>query len=68
MIHLFLADCRWSLWTECKLCEGGDQVRRITRPQGCDKTGVCGRECKDINLTKRACNNKNKCIENHPCK
>ena len=64
VITLIKADCRWSLWTKCKVCEGGNQERRITRKRGCDETGRCGEECKDTNLTKRPCNNKNKCIDN----
>ena len=67
-LYLFLVDCRWSLWTKCELCDGGNQTRKITRPRGCNETGSCGQECKDTNLTKRGCNNKNKCIENHPSK
>merc|ERR1711963_354335 len=32
-------DCRWSLWTNCEPCKGGEQTRKITRMKGCNSAG-----------------------------
>ena len=48
-------DCRWSLWTDCKPCKGGEQTRKITRNKECDNQGLCGKECSNIELIKQSC-------------
>ena len=51
----FSVDCRWSLWTECDPCKGGNQVRKVVRERTCNETGFCGMECEEKELTSRPC-------------
>ena len=55
MTVFFSVDCRWSLWTECDPCKGGDQKRKVVRNRTCDETGVCGRECSEKESTSKPC-------------
>lgn len=63
---LNLVDCRWSLWTSCEPCKGGDQTRKVTRKRGCNDAGQCGQECPNVELVKQQCPSEKTCVVENP--